>query len=89
MEKKINIIARLLTCFILCLFYISATGFSNLNKEKSLKEILNNFGDKYQVFFSYDEATIDGLNLEFEYIEEEDLTSAMTLIGIELALGTN
>ena len=44
---------------------------------KPLSEILDEFGEKYQVFFSYDSKALAEVEMEFDFREEENLNKAI------------
>jgi len=44
---------------------------------KPLSEILDEFGEKYQVFFSYDSKALAEVEMEFDFREEENLNRAI------------
>ena len=45
--------------------------------EKSLIEVLEEFSEKYKVLFSYDSKSLDGIKVNFEFREGENLNSAI------------
>ncbi len=50
---------------------------SATSAEKPLSEILEEFSEKFQVFFSYDSKSVAAINLEFEFNENENLNLAI------------
>jgi TonB-linked SusC/RagA family outer membrane protein len=46
-------------------------------KEKPLTEILDEFSEKYQVFFSYDSKSVKGVELEFQFKKGEKFDEAI------------
>lgn len=77
MKKKINLNSLLLLCFF---FSCLSPGFSYAGSEqgeKPLKKVLDEFGETYNVFFSYDKEMVDNVTTSFEFKKEETFTVAL------------
>jgi len=82
MNKKINLSKLLVLCFFFCCLSPMLANTVLDAEEKPLKEVLDEFGEKYDVFFSYDKTMVTDITTDFEFIEEEDLDLAITrLLG--------
>lgn len=77
MVKKNNIIVFLMLSFSL---FFNESLYSETYKaiqERALTEILDDFGDKYDVFFSYEKSMLEGITSDFEFIKNESAEAAL------------
>lgn len=87
MKKKSHITITLLINFLLLFSNpLISSDFSN-NNERYLIEIIDEFSATYNVFFSYEQAMIEDVKVDFEYDKDEPLNSAlqklMTLVNLD------
>lgn len=77
MVKKISITAFLAVSLVL--FFNNNLLSKDLTTltEKKLIEILESFGDKYNVFFSYEKSIVEDVKVEFEFVKDEKLNAAL------------
>ena len=90
MVKKINITIVLLVSFSFLSFNNVFSKDLGAYKERTLAKILDDFGDKYDVFFSYEKSMVKDIKLDFEFIEDEEVYSALDrlLSSLDLAYDT-
>ncbi|MCB0629638.1 MAG: SusC/RagA family TonB-linked outer membrane protein [Lewinella sp.] len=83
-KTKLYKTSKLLCILLLCLgFSVHSTQaepsgrFDGTALDKPLIEILNEFGEKYQVFFSYEATLLEKINVDFEFRPNEGLEQAI------------
>ena len=77
MNKKTHLLITLLLSFFMLSSNVFGTNIENMNGERSLVEILDDFATTYNVFFSYEKAMIEDVKVDFDIDENEALNDAM------------
>ena len=57
--------------------FANTSNQSRVEQERYLSEILDEIGEKYQVFFNYESSLISDIKLDFKLAEAEDLNQAV------------
>ena len=74
MLKKITITVMLVVSWSLFFTtHVFSKEMSINTQERALTQILEDFGDKYDVFFSYEKSMVKDIKTEFEFIDNESI----------------
>ncbi|NND32010.1 MAG: SusC/RagA family TonB-linked outer membrane protein [Saprospiraceae bacterium] len=77
---KTKSLVWILAIFSICLTPVTTLATANphfIKEEKSLTKILEEFGKKYEVFFSFEEALLSGVKVDFEFRGDESISQAI------------
>jgi len=88
MKLKLMTSLLMLVCFS---FSISLSGYNSetniYDQSRPLTAVLEELGEEYNMFFSYERLMVENIGVDFELVEEEKLESAMTRLLNPLHLG--
>ena len=77
MKKTIKLTMLCLSIFFSANSYMQASTLENLEKTP-LKEVLNQFEKRFNVFFSYEKSTVKNIEVSFEFLANEKSDEAIT-----------
>lgn len=88
MTKNIHLtITLLIYILLLSAVPLIASHSADNNDKRYLIEIIDEFADTYNVFFSYEKSMIENIKVEFEFDKDENLSAAMDKLMSSVDLG--